>query len=283
MGIRQDIEGDYTAALAALSWQLDLGADEAICDAPINTYDLPEKAPWQTRAQSPAAPKPAATQTPATNAAPNLPAAPKSANLAKSIAKAQTLADACENLEQLDKAAAQFEDCALCKLARKSIGGMGQSAAAVLVICDPPDVGQERLGRAFAQPESTLFDAVFAAIGLGLDADDPSAALHLVPALPWPLRGAGEDQANALAMMRPFALRRMALIKPKAVVIMGPNALAMTLSGTSMTRARGQWQDIQGGFRALPMAAPSTLLNNPLAKRDAWADALMLKSALRAG
>jgi len=284
MGIRQEIEGDYTAALAALSWQLDMGADEAICDTPINAYDLPDKAPWAARTQ--AAPNTAAAAPKPKDAAPFSASsagkiAPINQSLDLAIAKAQRLADACENLQDLDLAAAQFEDCPLSKLARKAQGGLGPSAAAVLVICDPPELGQEKLGRVFAQLENTLFEAIFSAIGLGLHDDTPDKALHLAPAMPWPLRGTSEDQAHAMAMMRPFVLRRMALIKPKAVVIMGAGALAMMLHGTSMTRARGQWHDLEGGFRALPMAAPSALLQNPAAKRDAWADALMLKSALR--
>jgi DNA polymerase len=61
MGIRENIEADYHASLAALAWQVDLGADEAICEAPVNAYDLPEKAEYMQRAASaavaPAAPK----------------------------------------------------------------------------------------------------------------------------------------------------------------------------------------------------------------------------------
>ena len=34
---------DPIAALAALSWQIDLGADEAIGDVPVNRYDIPAK------------------------------------------------------------------------------------------------------------------------------------------------------------------------------------------------------------------------------------------------
>lgn len=284
MGIRQDIESDYAAALAALSWQLDMGADEAICDAPINAYDLPDKAPWAARIQTApnaAAPAQKPKDTPPLAAASAGKIAPLNQSLDLALAKAQRLADSCQNLQDLDLAAAQFEDCPLSKLARKSLGGLGPDTAALLVICDPPELGQEKLGRVFGPQESTLFDAIFSAIGLGLHAQTPDTALHLAPAMPWPLRGTSEDQANAMAMMRPFAMRRIALIQPKAVVIMGSGALAMLLHGTSMTRARGQWHNLEGGFRALPMAAPSALLQNPAAKRDAWADALMLKSALR--
>ena len=35
----------FHAALSALDWQVELGADEAICEAPVNRYDLPPEAP----------------------------------------------------------------------------------------------------------------------------------------------------------------------------------------------------------------------------------------------
>ncbi len=36
--------GGYHEALAALAWQVELGADEAILDAPVDRYDLDAKA-----------------------------------------------------------------------------------------------------------------------------------------------------------------------------------------------------------------------------------------------
>ena len=35
---------DWHQAKALLDWQVELGADEAICDAPVNRYEVPEKA-----------------------------------------------------------------------------------------------------------------------------------------------------------------------------------------------------------------------------------------------
>ncbi|PJE28068.1 uracil-DNA glycosylase, partial [Pseudooceanicola lipolyticus] len=43
---------DYHSALALLAWQVELGATEAICDAPVDRYAL---APAQPRAAARAA------------------------------------------------------------------------------------------------------------------------------------------------------------------------------------------------------------------------------------
>ncbi|NBO21401.1 MAG: uracil-DNA glycosylase, partial [Rhodobacteraceae bacterium] len=42
MGISADILDSYDAALAALVWQLELGATEAMLDAPQSAYELPD-------------------------------------------------------------------------------------------------------------------------------------------------------------------------------------------------------------------------------------------------
>ena len=278
MGIRENIEADYYASLAALAWQVDLGADEAICEAPVNAYDLPEKAEYMQRAASvsvaPAAPKTLAAQ----------PVAAKSGGAksggAEAIVAAARTAEACQTREALDSAAATFEMCDLRKGARAAVAAMGHAQADVLVICDPPTTEGERAGSALVGNESVLFEKVFAAIGLALDAPSPAGAVQLAPALPWPLRGGESERAEALAMMRPFALRRIELAAPKAVVIMGHIALEMLLGEASLTRARGNWASI-GNARALVMLPPRILLQTPAAKRDTWADALALKAMLR--
>ena len=273
MGIRADIEADYHAALAALAWQVDLGADEAICETPVNAYDLPEKAEYMQRASSVSA-APTAPKTPAVQLV-----AAKSGG-AEAIAAATRAAQECQIREALDTAAATFELCDMRKGARGAVTAIGHALADVLVICDPPTTEGERAGRALVGNESILFEKVFAAIGLAFDAPSPAGAVQLAPALPWPLRGGDIQKAEALAMMRPFALRRIELAAPKAVVIMGHIALEMLLGETSLTRARGNFASI-GDARALVMLSPRILLQNPSAKRDTWADALALKAMLR--
>ncbi len=275
MGITEDIVADFSASLAALAWQVDLGADEAICETPVNTYELPEKAEYLQRTVA-VAPVVATATSPVLAAKPAL----EKPALAQMIAAATRAATACASLQALELAAANFEMCDMRKGARGAVAGLGAAQADVMVICDPPTTEGERAGRALSGAEAVLFEKVFAAIGLSLDAPSPSAALHLAPALPWPLRGGEAEQAEALAMMRPFALHRIALAAPKVVVIMGHIALEMLLGETSLTRARGTWASI-GAARALVMLPPRILLQTPMAKRDTWADALALKAMLR--
>ena len=78
-------------------------------------------------------------------------------------------------------------------------------------------------------------------------------------------------------MMVPFLKRHIKLAAPKILVLMG-NGPCQTLIGRSgMTRLRGKWETAEG-LTALPMFAPSYLLTNKAAKRDARNDLLALKS-----
>jgi len=61
---------------------------------------------------------------------------------------------------------------------------------------------------------------------------------------------------------------------------MGNGPCQALLGRSGMTRMRGKWTDIDG-TPALPMFAPSYLLNNNASKRDAWADLLALKSRMK--
>ena len=86
--ISHDHQLDWTAALAALAWQVDLGVSEVVQEAPQNSFDLPEAAPWTRRAADPVTPRPAVA-TPAVifNTDP--------------VAAARAAADACATLADL--------------------------------------------------------------------------------------------------------------------------------------------------------------------------------------
>ncbi len=274
MGITEDIAADYLASLAALAWQVELGADEALCESPQSAYDLPQKS---------AAPKPVAT------AAPPVVPANQTAASQTALAAATRSAAACPDLIGLDAAASQFDYCDLRKSARRAVTGLGHERAAILVLCDPPNWDAEKEGAAMDRGELSLFAKIFGAIGHSLDAPSPQIALHLAPVLPWPLRGTPESHSAALAMMRPFVLRRIALVAPKVVVVMGHQTLASVLQTSGLTRARGAWHALadvdMGGLAASPqirvMQDLASIKKSPEAKRAAWQDALAIKAALR--
>ncbi|MDZ7906325.1 MAG: uracil-DNA glycosylase family protein [Cypionkella sp.] len=282
MGITADIEADYFASLAALAWQVDLGADEAICEAPQSAYDLPDKTPWQTRAATPVLPNETREKTASQQAKPQ--PTNHAAALSAAMAEAEKIAADCPDLPSLEAAAASFAQCDLRKGARGAVSGAGHAQADLLVICDPPSLNAEKAGAAMDAGELAFFQSIFKAIGRDLSAPNPESALHLAPALPWPLRGLDTDRAAAMAMMRPFTLRRIQLIAPRVVLVMGHESLAIVMQTTGVARLRGSWHGIagyDGTARARVMPDPASIAKTPAAKCAAWEDALAIKAALR--
>ena len=122
-----------------------------------------------------------------------------------------------------------------------------------------------------------LLDKMLAAIDMGRSGDAP---VYAAPILPWNPPQNREPNAQEIAMMLPFLLRHIELAAPKVLILMGNGPCQALLKKTGMTRLRGTWAEA-AGLPALPMFAPSYLLTNTAAKRDAWTDLLALKSRLK--
>lgn len=254
---------DYWTAKALLDWQVELGADEAIGDAPVDRYALDDKKP--------------AAKAPAKGAVTAAPTIVAHAAEVDKVAAARAAANAAQDLNGLRAAMTAFELCSLKAGARNLVFSDGTVGSPVMIITDAPDRDDDRAGRLFAGPSGVLLDKMLAAIGLGRSGD---TAAYLAPAVPWnpPQNNIPSDED--IAMMLPFLERHITLSAPKLLVVMGNTACQALLGKSGMTRLRGGWTQA-ANLPALPMFAPSYLLGNPAAKRDAWADLLSLKSRLK--
>lgn len=256
----------YWADRAILEWQVELGADEAISETPVNRYDL-----------EPAKPKAAPNQAkPADNARP----APMVAPEIDTVASAQTAAAGAADLVGLAAAIRAFEHCTLKKGARKMVFSDGHAAARVMIIGESPTREEDVAGRPFVGVQGELLNKMTNAIHLARDTDDATKMVYLTTALPWRVPGDGLPVANDIAMMRPFLERHIALANPDVLILMGNTACQVLLGKGGISRLRGKWQEVLGR-PAMPMAHPMTLLKTPLAKRDAWADLLEVQAKLR--
>lgn len=249
----------YWSDFAALDWQVELGADEAIGDAPVNRYELP-----QTLS------KPAAAPTPP------VPDVTKPEKV-DAVVEAASMANAASDLEGLRAALGRFEHCAPKRGARNTVFGHGNPAARVMVIGEAPDRDADRAGRPFAGPGEVLLGRMFEAIDLRVDESQPEVSLYLAAPMPW--RAPAQPQAQDVAMMKPFLERHIALANPDVLVLMGNTACQMLLSKSGVSRLRGNWVEVLGR-PAMPMAHPNSLLQTPAAKREAWADLLNIKKKL---
>ncbi|WP_299676173.1 uracil-DNA glycosylase [uncultured Roseobacter sp.] len=255
---------EFHHALALLEWQVELGATEAIGDAPVNCYELPETVA-KPKAKAPAA---APLATPAVAAA------------ADPVVEAERLAAAAPDLESLRAALAGFEHCALKRGARNLVFSDGIAGAPVMIVGEAPGRDEDREGKPFVGRAGQLLDRMLAAIDMGRA--EAEAPVYITNVLPWRPPQNRDPQPEEIAMMRPFLQRHIVLAQPKLLVIMG-NISAQTLLGKrGITRLRGTWTEACG-LPALPMFHPAYLLRQPAAKREAWADLLSLKARLADG
>lgn len=256
---------DWEMARACLAWQVELGADEAICDEPVNRYAL-ENSP-KPRLNDKATPAKVA------------PAAEKPAS--DPVQDARTMAQASGDLAALEAAMAAFPHCELRQGARNLVFSDGQPNARIMIIGEAPGREEDLQGKPFVGEAGQLLNRMFAAIGIGRDSPNPDRALYITNILPWRPPQNRDPSAEERAMFRPFVLRHISLVDPDIVILMG-RVSASTLLETSegITRIRGQWRELDGR-PALPMLHPAYLLRNPAAKREAWADLLELQAKLR--
>jgi DNA polymerase len=262
------MEQDRAALLAALALQTDWGADEALEDAPPD------------RARAPAPPRPeavpdrtpvAATPTPMRAAAP-----------APVAARAAAAAAAADSLSALRDAIAAFDGSALRETATNLVFADGARESGLMMIGEAPGADEDRLGRPFVGQSGQLLDRMLASVGLVRE-----GGFYITNILPWRPPGNRTPTDAEIALFLPFVMRHIALVRPHHVVLLGGvSAKALLRAKEGITRLRGRWHQVEvEGLGSLPMLAtlhPAYLLRTPAAKRDAWADLLLLRRTLDA-
>ncbi|HLQ18903.1 MAG TPA: uracil-DNA glycosylase [Tabrizicola sp.] len=261
MGIAAEIADDWHAALAALAWQVDSGADEAIGDGPVNRYELAVEPPKPLTAKaSPTQVKPVAQTDP--------------------VAVARAAAEQARTLDALREAITAFDLCELKKGARNTVFADGNPKARVLILGEAPGAEEDREGRPFVGRAGQLLDKMFATIGLSRTSPDAQGSLYIFNVMPWRPPGNRDPEPAEIAMMLPFVERHIALVDPQVIVAVGNTPLFALTGAKGILRARGNWTHALGK-PVLPMTHPAYLLRNPSAKREAWADLLSLQARLR--
>ncbi|XDA99290.1 uracil-DNA glycosylase [Sulfitobacter sp. LCG007] len=257
---------DYHQARALLEWQVELGATEAIGDAPVDRYAL---------APSPGRPASAASAQRVGAAI----AAEKQA-VVDPVVEAETAAKAADTLEALAAALANYSHCELKLGARNTVFSDGIAGARVMIVGEAPGREEDLMGKPFVGRAGQLLDRMLAAIGLSRT--DEAAPVYITNVLPWRPPQNRDPKEQEIAMMKPFLERHIALAAPELLVIVGNISCQALLGKRGITRLRGRWTEAQG-LPAMPMFHPAYLLRNPSAKREAWADLLAVKARLASG
>jgi DNA polymerase len=255
--------------LAALRLQLDWGADEALLDAPLDRT-VPRLA-----APALAPPRPEAP------AASRRPAAPRPALVAPPAAsRAAELAAGANTLDELQAAMAGFDGSTLRETATNLVFADGAPGAGLMLVGEAPGADEDRLGRPFVGVSGQLLDRMLLSIGLSRD-----AGCYITNILPFRPPGNRTPTDAEIGLFLPFVLRHIVLAKPRRLLLLGGvSAKALLRAKDGITRLRGRWREVmveeEATLPALATLHPAYLLRNPVAKRDAWADLLLLRRTL---
>jgi uracil-DNA glycosylase family 4 len=249
------------ALIAALSWQVAMGADEAMLDAPVaRTAAPPVEA--ASRPVTPSAPVPLRKLPPVGEAA-------------------AVLAAGASTLEELRAAMAGFEGSPLRETATNFVFSDGVPGAPVMIIGEAPGAEEDRQGKPFVGASGQLLDRMFASIGLSR-----AENLYITNILPYRPPGNRTPTDAEISLFLPFVLRHVQLAAPRFLVLAGgvsAKGLLQAREGITRLRGRSHQVTVLDGtvFKAFPTWHPAYLLRNPIAKREAWADLLLLQRNMK--
>ncbi|WP_376095778.1 uracil-DNA glycosylase [Roseomonas sp. CCTCC AB2023176] len=271
-----DALSDTEALLAALELQIAWGAEDALEEDPQDRTRPREAAPIvavpppaQPAARAPAAPpRPIAT-----------PALTGLGAFTPAQAAAQGLAEGADSLDALRAAMAAL-DTPLRDTAGKLVFSDGVAGSGLMLIGEAPGADEDRLGRPFVGVSGQLLDRMLASIGVRREEN-----AYLTNILPWRPPGNRTPTDAEINLFTPFAVRHVALVRPRLVVFLGGTAAkAMLRTRDGITRIRGRWHRLEvpglGTVPALPTLHPAYLLRSPAQKREAWADLRLLRRTL---
>jgi len=262
-----DSDLTHRDAKSLLEWQIELGATEAICEAPINRFELEARPAKRSVPQT-------AENSERADAKSTVPT-----HAQDPVLVARSAAAAAQNLNSLQAAMAAFDLCDLKRGARQLVFADGIPDARVMIIGEAPGRDEDIQGRPFVGRAGQLLDKMLAAIGLDRAADTAANGVYITNVLPWRPPQNRDPEPGEIAMLLPFLQRHVALVQPEILVLMGNISCQAVLGRKGITRLRGEWAQ---GFDlpVMPMFHPAYLLRNPQAKRDAWADLLAIQARL---
>jgi DNA polymerase len=283
---------DTAQLIAALAWQVEAGADEAVDEAPTDwTARRPAPGPAvrdagraddaRRRVDPPAVPATPPAAPPPPRSAPVAVSGPVPLGAAEAATEARRLAAAAPTLEALRDAVAAFEGCPLKLTATSTVFADGVPGAPVMIVGEAPGEEEDRHGKPFVGPAGRLLDRMLVPVGLSRDRD-----VYITNVLPWRPPGNRKPSAAEMAICMPFLDRHVALVAPRILIVVGGTAASALLDRQEgITRLRGKWFAYErAGLPApIPVLAtfhPAYLLRTPAAKRESWRDLLMLRRRL---
>ena len=239
--------------LAAMRWQVEAGADEAVQNTPRNAVERLEG-----RIASQSVPKTLVPEAPP---------------------KVVSDFGACGSLEELQLAVAGC-DLDLKATATQMVFADGDPASKIMFIGEAPGVDEDRQGKPFVGVSGQLFNKMLASIGLVRE------NIYITNTILWRPPGNRTPTKEEVAIFLPILRRHIELVAPKVLVCLGGSATkALLATDTGILKLRGRWHDYDmGGGNILPLMPtihPAYLLRAPQQKALAWHDFCLIAKKMR--
>lgn len=177
-------------------------------------------------------------------------------------------------LDSLEAVGAFARGCTRCGLragCRGVVFGEGDPHARLCLIGEGPGRTEDELGRPFVGRAGELLDKILAAAGF------PRAAVYIsnvVLCRPPDNRTPADEE---MAACRPYLERRLEVIAPDIVVLLGATPLRALIGDRArISQERGRWHRLEGRW-VLPTYHPAYLLRNPSRKAEVWEDFQMVR------
>ena len=158
----------------------------------------------------------------------------------------------------------------------------GNTKSKLMIIGDAPGLEEDEQGLPFVGSSGQLLNKMLSAIHL------ERKGVYVTNALPWRLPQNRVPTDQEILEFLPFLQRQIEIIKPKFIYILGTTAAKAVLSTPlGLNELREKWHDYKSinmdtSVKALVSYHPSTLLQSPKLKKEAWSDLQMLQKELNA-
>jgi uracil-DNA glycosylase family 4 len=164
--------------------------------------------------------------------------------------------DATTELQQLH---ARIRVCTLCGLhatRTQAVPGTGPMPSEIMIVGEAPGFNEDVQGQPFVGAAGKLLDTLLGQIGLGRQ---NVFITNVLKCRPPQNRDPMPNEAEACL---PYLRRQFALVRPKAVLILGRHALERMLPGVgSISRVHGQIF-VRSGVAFMPCYHPAAALHN---------------------
>ena len=149
-----------------------------------------------------------------------------------------------------------------------------------MIIGEAPGKEEDEQGLPFVGSAGQLLNKMLSAIQL------ERKNIYITNTIPWMLPQNRAPTDREILEFLPFLQRQIEILKPKIIYLLGASAVKAILSTPlNLSDLREKWHDYKSfnmdtSVKVLVSHHPSTLLQSPKLKKEAWNDLQMLQKKL---